>query len=75
MDAISRFAILTLATIFAGAAAFAMAWLFLRGAFHLMQPATASHLEATAARRRPHYVRSELVEGTRASARQLALDR
>jgi hypothetical protein len=74
MDAISRFAILTLATIFAGAAAFAMAWLFLRGAFHLMQPATASHLEATAARR-PHYVRSELVEGTRASARQLALDR
>jgi hypothetical protein len=74
MDAISRFAILTLATIFAGAAAFAMAWLFLRGAFHLMQPATASHLEATAASRL-HYVRSELVEGTRASARQLALDR
>ncbi len=71
MDAISRFAILTLATIFAGAAAFAMAWLFLRGAFHLMQPATASRLEATAASR-PHYVRSKLVQGTRASARQLA---
>ena len=74
MDAISRFAILTLATIFAGAAAFAMAWLFLRGAFHLMQPATASHLKATAASQ-PHYVRSELVEGTRASAQQLALHR
>ena len=74
MDAISRFAILTLATIFAGAAAFAMAWLFLRGAFHLMQPATASGLEATRASR-PRYVRSELVQGTRASARQLALHR
>jgi len=74
MDAISRFAILTLATIFAGAAAFAMAWLFLRGAFHLMQPATASRLEAAAASR-PPYVRSELVQGTRASARQLALHR
>ena len=74
MDTISRFAILTLTTIFAGAAAFAMAWLFLRGAFHLMQPATARRLEATAASR-PHYVRSKLVQGTRASARQLALHR
>jgi hypothetical protein len=65
---------LTLASIFAGAAAFAMAWLFLRGALHLLQPATASRLEATAAGR-PHYVRSGLVQGTRASARQLALHR
>jgi hypothetical protein len=73
MDAISQFAILTLATIVAGAAAFAMAWLFLRGAFHLMQPATASRLAAAASR--PRYVRSELVQGTRASARQLALHR
>jgi hypothetical protein len=66
MDAISQFAVLALTTIFAGAAALAMAWAFLRGAFHLMQPATAD---------RSRSAHSELVQGTRASAQQFVLHR
>jgi hypothetical protein len=62
----AQFAILTLTTIFAAAAALGMTWLFLRGAFHLMQPANAS---------RSRSVRSELVQGTRASAQQFVLHR
>ena len=63
MDAMAQFAVLTLTTIFAGVLAFGMAWAFLRGAFHLMQPA---------AEDRPRVVRSELVHGTRGRARQFA---
>jgi hypothetical protein len=66
MDAIAQFAVLTLTTIFAGVLAFGMAWVFLRGAFHLMQPVTA---------RQAHPVRSDLVQGTRVAARQFALHR
>ena len=66
MNAMAQLAILTLTTIFAAAAALGMTWLFLRGAFHLMQPANAS---------RPHSGRSELVQGTRASASQFVLHR
>jgi len=39
MDALAQVGILTVATLFAGAAAFGMAWAFLCGAFRLMQPA------------------------------------
>ena len=66
MDAMAHVAILTLTTIFGAAAALGMTWLFLRGAFRLMQPANAS---------RPRSVRSELVQGTRASAQQFVLHR
>ncbi len=61
MEAVAQFAVLTLTTILTGALAAAMAWAFLRGAFHLMQPAAAH---------RPRVIHSELVHGTRASARQ-----
>jgi len=61
MEAMAQFAVLTLTTIFAGTLALGMAWAFLRGAFHLMQPA-AVH--------RPRVVRSELVHGARTSARR-----
>jgi hypothetical protein len=62
MDAITQFAILTITTIIAGALALAMAWSFLCGAFRLMQPAAAD---------RPRGVRSELMQGTRSSARRV----
>jgi hypothetical protein len=69
MDAMAQFAVLTLATIFAGALAFGMAWAFLQGTFRLMQPAGRSAVG------RPSAARLELVHGTRASARQFALHR
>jgi hypothetical protein len=62
MEAITQFAVLTVTTIFAGVLAFAMAWAFLRGAFHLMQPAAA---------RQPGPVGLQLVPGTRAAVRAL----
>jgi hypothetical protein len=68
MDAMAQFAVFTLTTIFAGALAFGMAWAFLQGAFRLMQPA--GHSAG-----RPRAVSLELVQGTRASARQFALHR
>jgi hypothetical protein len=68
MDAMAEFAVLTLTTIFAGALAFGMAWAFLQGAFRFMQPAGRS------AEGRPR-APLELVNGTRASARQFALHR
>ena len=63
MESVTQFAILSLTTTLAGAVAFAMVWAFLRGAFHLMQPASVS---------RRHEIGSGLVQGTRASARQQA---
>jgi hypothetical protein len=63
----AQLVVLAAATVFAAGVAFGMAWALLRGAFHLMQPATAR--PAT----RP--VRSDLVHGTRAVATQFALHR
>lgn len=73
MDALAQFAVLTIATIFAGVVAFGMAWAFLRGAFHLMAPAAVRDSRMGTAR--PQRFRAELVPGTRAVARQFALDR
>ena len=64
MIAMLSIAILTLATMFALAAASALHWLFLRVAFALMQPATA--------RRVP---RSELARGTAPLVRAFASNR
>jgi hypothetical protein len=61
MDSLAQIGILTMATVFAGVTAFGMAWAFLCGAFRLMQPAAV---------RTTRPVRSELVHGVRAAARQ-----
>jgi hypothetical protein len=71
MSSITHLAILTLTTIFAGTLAFVMVWAFLRGAFHLMQPA-AVHNSRTSAPRMSRQFQSDLVPGTRAAARQFA---
>lgn len=60
MDTMAQLAVLAATTILAAGAAFGLAWAFLRGAFHLMQPAAARPVE------RP---RLEIVQGTRAVAR------
>jgi hypothetical protein len=70
MDAMAEAGILAVATVLAAGAAFGMAWVFLEGAFRLMQPAGV-RTQARAANlghpsRRP---RLELVPGTRAAAR------
>ena len=65
MASMAEFAVLAVATAFAAAAAFLMAWALLRGAFQLMQPATA----------RPSGSGAPLVQGTRALARQFGLRR
>lgn len=74
MSSITQFAVLALATIFAGTLAFAMVWAFLRGAFHLMQPATV-HNSTTSAPRVSRQFHSDLVPGRPAAARQFALHR
>jgi hypothetical protein len=74
MSSITQFAVLTLTTIFAGTLAFAMVWAFLRGAFHLMQPAALRN-SRTSGRRLSRQFHPELVPGTRAAARQFALHR
>jgi len=74
MDSITQIAVLTLATVIAAASAFAMAWLFLRGAFRLLQPA-AVRTSRSAAGKQAHTVRAELVPGTRAAARHFLLHR
>jgi hypothetical protein len=66
MSSWAQFGILTLVTVFAGAAAFLMAWAFLCGVFRLVQPAVA---------RPARPVGSYLVHGTRAMARQFAARR
>jgi len=58
MDAMTQVGILAVATVVAAGTAFGMAWVFLHGAFRLMQPAG-----------RPARPRLELVRGTRAAAR------
>jgi hypothetical protein len=50
MSSITQLAILTLTTIFAGTLAFVMVWAFLRGAFHLMQPAAVHNSRTSAPR-------------------------
>jgi hypothetical protein len=64
MDALAQVGILTVATVFAGAAAFGMAWAFLCGAFRLMEPAAV---------RVARPMRLELVNG--AAARQFVAQR
>ena len=73
MSSITQFAVLTLTTILAGTLAFAMVWAFLRGAFHLMQPAAVHN--SRSAPRVSRQFHSDLVPGTRAAARQFALHR
>jgi hypothetical protein len=74
VEPVAEFAVLTIATVIAAAAAFAVTWAFLLGAFHLMQPAAARSRRSQAAST-AHYSRSELVRGTRAVAQQLAARR
>jgi hypothetical protein len=64
MNPLAQFLVLTTVTVFAGSLAWVMAWVFLRGAFRLMQPAGARQVRA---------VRPELVHGPRAVSRQLVL--
>jgi hypothetical protein len=74
MASMVQFAVLAAATAMAVVAAFGLNWIFLRAAFLLMQPATARP-SATSQARMSSSIRSALVQGTRASARQLALRR
>jgi hypothetical protein len=66
MEAMVQFAVLTVATVMAVAAALALNWFFLRAAFYLMQPAAARPVRA---------VRADLVHGLRATVRQFAAQR
>jgi len=65
MQPVANFAVLAMATGIAAAAAFGMAWAFLRGAFLLMQPAG----------RPARPIRLHLVPGTRAVVRGFAAHR
>ena len=66
MDTMMQFAVLTVATALAVAAAAGINWFFLRAAFHLMQPAAV----------RPRaVVHAQFVHGVRAAARQYAAQR
>ena len=70
MDTMAEVGILAAATILAGAAAFAMAWALLRGAFRLMQPARIGAFVQKPNFRNPSVrLRLELAQGTRAAAR------
>lgn len=71
MDTMVQFAVLTVASVIAAAAAVALTWVFLQTTLHLMQPAAASRTVARTTRRLVP-ARSELVHGTRAAARQFA---
>jgi hypothetical protein len=71
MDAMVQFAVLTVATVLAVAAALGLNWFFLRAAFYLMQPAAVRPRAAVAA----SVSGSELVYGARAVARQFAAQR
>jgi hypothetical protein len=70
MEAMAQFAVLTVTTILAGILAFGMVWAFLRGAFHLMAPATVRDSRTSAARR-PQQFRADLGPGARAVARAI----
>ena len=74
MDSITQLAVLTAATVIAASSAFAMAWLFLRGAFRLMQPA-AVRSSASVRAEQARSVGAELVRGSRAAARHFVLHR
>ena len=74
MDSITQLAVLTVATVIAVASAFAMAWVFLHGAFRLMQPA-AIRTSASVRGEQARSVGAELVRGSRAAARHFLLDR
>jgi hypothetical protein len=68
MEAMVQFAVLTVATVMAVAAALALNWIFLRAAFCLMQPAAARPVRAVRAD-------ADLVHGLRAAVRQFAAQR
>jgi hypothetical protein len=74
MDSITQFAVLTVATLIAAATAFAMAWVFLRGAFRLMRRATVRP-SASASSTQASPVGLELVRGSRAAVQHFALHR
>jgi len=74
MDSITQFAVLAVATLIAAATAFAMAWVFLRGAFRLMQPA-AVRPSVSASTKQASPVGLELVRGSRVAAQHFALHR
>ena len=61
MDTVTQLVVLSLATVVAAGAAFAMVWTFLTGAIRLMSPAAVT-------KTRP--MRVELSDGVRAAARQ-----
>ena len=67
MELVAQLAVLAVATVLAAGVAFGMAWAFLQGAFHLMQPAAAT--------KPAHHLRPGLAQGTRAAARGFALQR
>jgi len=69
METMGQMGILAAATVLAAGAAFAMAWVFLVGAFRLMQPAGVAHRAGKRNFANPQRPRFELVEGTRAAAR------
>jgi hypothetical protein len=73
MEAMAQFAVLTLATIFAGVLALGMTWAFLLGAFHLMQPAAVRKTRTSALR--GSQLHSDLVPGTPAAAWHLVVNR
>jgi len=60
MEMAAQLLVLAGTTVIAAGAAFGMAWVLLRGAFHLMQPATARSLRPAG---------SGLAAGTRSVAR------
>ena len=62
MEPLIQVTVLAAATVLAAGAAIGLNWILLQSAFWLMQPAAA---------RPVRMVRSELVKGTRAAARQL----
>jgi hypothetical protein len=63
MNTLAQLVVLTTVTLFAGSLAWVMAWMFLRGAFRLMQPAAANRVRTA---------QSELVHGTQIAARHFA---
>jgi hypothetical protein len=73
MLAILHFITLVVTSMFAAAAAALVNWLLLRGAFHLMRPATAERAQGKAASAMP--LRVELVPGTVRVARAFAARR
>lgn len=70
MELAQQLAVLGAATVLAAGAAFGMAWVFLRGAFRLMQPAAARlQVQKKNLGNARIHARWELANGTRAAMR------